>query len=330
MVLPVSAAGTPTLSISSGEVKAGESVTLTVSIEDNPGIAAAMVYIYFDTDVFTVDPDKDLAAAGKFQSGGSMVANSVDEGTRDGVLALWFSAKNVSTDGEFVKINLRAAKDAPNGSYAVKLEYSPNDTCNENAENVQLHCKSGKIELTGGAGEKSEKDDADAPVSGSDRLSDSIVLRIGSYGAVSHGALKAIDEDNHSVTPIINNNDRTLVPIRFVAESLGAAVYWDADLRQITIEMAERTVVMTIGSSYYTVNGEQKVMDTAPAIVEAWGRTMVPIRFVAEALGMAVEWDAVNRLVLITPADRPWDQEGDAEADALSEVYQLMMLQSFL
>ena len=73
----VHAAGTPELSVSSGTVKAGGSVLLKVSIKDNPGIASTLVYIYYDTDTFSVDPDDDISAAGKFASSGDVIGNTI-------------------------------------------------------------------------------------------------------------------------------------------------------------------------------------------------------------------------------------------------------------
>ena len=82
-------------------------------------------------------------------------------------------------------------------------------------------------------------------------------------------------------------NDRTYVPIRALGEGFGADVYWDNDSRSVTIQLDGNTVVMNVGSTYYWLNGELQVMDVAPEI-SGIGRSYVPIRFVAEALGFQV------------------------------------------
>ena len=77
---------------------------------------------------------------------------------------------------------------------------------------------------------------------------------------------------------------------------------------------------MSIGSTQYSLNGENKYMDTAPTIKTGWNRTMVPIRFVAEALGKSVEWDKANKLVFITPVNKPWELEREGEKEATNSI----------
>ena len=81
-------------------------------------------------------------------------------------------------------------------------------------------------------------------------------------------------------------NDRTYVPFRALGEALGAEVNWDNDARTVTYTLGKTEVVMTIGETTYTVNGEEKTMDVAPEI--SGDRTYVPVRFVGEALGFKV------------------------------------------
>ena len=146
------------------------------------------------------------------------------------------------------------------------------------------------------------------------RLADSLILNIGNYAAVDDGFLKWIDESNKNVVPFIEA-DRTFIPLRFVGEAFGAKVLWNADNQEIKINLDEIEIVMNIGKTAYTVNGEEKKMDVAPFIKE--DRTIVPVRFVSEALRKAVYWDAQKSLVIVTPEDKPWDPDGDAEKSIL-------------
>ena len=82
-------------------------------------------------------------------------------------------------------------------------------------------------------------------------------------------------------------NDRTYVPIRALSEGFGAEVYWENSNRSIRIELDGKTVLMYAESTTYWVDGVRYTMDVAPEISNT-GRTFVPIRFVAEALGFAV------------------------------------------
>lgn len=107
-------------------------------------------------------------------------------------------------------------------------------------------------------------------------------------------------------------NDRTLVPIRGVFEALGATVKWDADAFSVTVQWRGNQAAVFIGSTTAWVNGYQKVLDVAPRIIG--DRTMVPLRFLAESLGLKVDWYERYRAVVIgerpalpvlAPADNP-------------------------
>ncbi|MFO7172426.1 MAG: N-acetylmuramoyl-L-alanine amidase family protein [Bacillota bacterium] len=83
---------------------------------------------------------------------------------------------------------------------------------------------------------------------------------------------------------------RTLVPIRFAAEALGAQVGWHPEQQQVVVGFPGRQVVLTIGRNQARVGDAEVTLDVPPRIVA--GRTFVPVRFVAEGLGATVEWDA--------------------------------------
>ena len=93
----------------------------------------------------------------------------------------------------------------------------------------------------------------------------------------------------------LGSDGRTLVPVRTVAEALGATVVWVPENRQVLLLRGEQTIVLTLGSASATVDGT--VLDLpggVPAGVVKWeGKesTMVPLRFVSEQLGAQVEWD---------------------------------------
>lgn len=98
-------------------------------------------------------------------------------------------------------------------------------------------------------------------------------------------------------------NGRVLVPLRGVLEQMGAFVGWDAPNRTVIAQRGDRDVVLPIGSRTAKVNGQPVQLDV-PAVVMA-GTTMVPLRFVGEALGADVTWNAAMRAVEITSAAAP-------------------------
>lgn len=107
--------------------------------------------------------------------------------------------------------------------------------------------------------------------------------------------------DNKQVemdTPPDVRDGRTMVPIRAVAEALGADVTWRGETGRIEMVRAGRSVVMELGSTGAMVDGSRVEMDVAPYAVE--GRTLIPARYVAEFFGQKVEWDGTKRQVLIT------------------------------
>ncbi|MBE0465787.1 MAG: hypothetical protein IBX71_00995 [Candidatus Desulforudis sp.] len=96
------------------------------------------------------------------------------------------------------------------------------------------------------------------------------------------------------VPPVVSEG-RTLMPFRKLAEVTGGTVIWNPEAQTITFEGDDVTVVLTIGSKIALVNGEEVELDVAPAITD--GRTLVPLRFVAEALGIDVDY--VPNIVII-------------------------------
>ena len=108
-----------------------------------------------------------------------------------------------------------------------------------------------------------------------------VTMTIGSTKYVVDKQLFEMD-----AAPYVDSNWRTMVPLRALMEGFDAEVIWDNDARTVTINNNQQTVVMTIGETTYTVNGEELTMDTEPVIQS--DRTFVPIRFAAEAMGFVV------------------------------------------
>ena len=108
-----------------------------------------------------------------------------------------------------------------------------------------------------------------------------VAMTIGSTDMIVNNELV-----NGDAAPYVADG-RTMVPIRALTETFGAEVNYDNDAKTVTIVDGDTTVVMTIGETTYTVNGEEQTMDVAPVIGSS-DRTYVPVRFVAEALGYKV------------------------------------------
>ena len=112
---------------------------------------------------------------------------------------------------------------------------------------------------------------------------------------------KAFGESvTNDVAPVIRN-DRTMLPIRFIAEALGAEVKWDDETDKVTIIKDGIEIIIFIGSAVAFVNNETVELDS-PAFIEN-SRTYLPIRFVAENLGAEVKWNDAEKTVTIIPAE---------------------------
>ncbi|MGI5875297.1 MAG: copper amine oxidase N-terminal domain-containing protein [Dethiobacteria bacterium] len=107
-------------------------------------------------------------------------------------------------------------------------------------------------------------------------------------------------EKTMDVAPYIKG-DRTFLPLRFVAYALGVNeenIIWDPVTRAVTVFKDGRIAQVTIGSQIMLVNGVSISMDVAPEITE--GRTMLPIRWLGQALGATIDWDPDTRQVTVS------------------------------
>lgn len=105
---------------------------------------------------------------------------------------------------------------------------------------------------------------------------------------------------NLDTAPVIIKG-RTLVPLRGVFEELGATVDWNKETRQAIVKNDRIEVLLSPDTGSALINGEINVLDTASTIVDE--RLLIPVRFVAEALGHSVGWDSTTRNVLITTSE---------------------------
>lgn len=99
-------------------------------------------------------------------------------------------------------------------------------------------------------------------------------------------------------TPPQVQGSRIVVPVRGVFEKLGARLVWDPKAQTVSAEREGSTVLITVGKADAMLNGKVANVGTPPIVAE--GRVMVPLRFLAQALGAKVEWFGAERTVAIT------------------------------
>ncbi|MEW6573777.1 MAG: copper amine oxidase N-terminal domain-containing protein [Bacillota bacterium] len=102
---------------------------------------------------------------------------------------------------------------------------------------------------------------------------------------------------NFDVPPVIESG-RTLVPLRKIAEALGCNVKWNDTNKTILLEKGNTHVYLQVNSTAAKVNGKAKKLDVPPRITQ--GRTLLPLRFLAEALGLKVGYDKTSQTITIS------------------------------
>ena len=106
----------------------------------------------------------------------------------------------------------------------------------------------------------------------------------------------------------VEENERLLVPVRAIFESLGAEVSWDETEAQVTAVKDETTVQLQIDSPTLTVNEAEVELDVPARLVGE--RTMVPLRAVSEAMDAQVDYvENLQRVVIDKPAPQELDED---------------------
>ncbi len=126
-------------------------------------------------------------------------------------------------------------------------------------------------------------------------LNGTVALFIHKPDAYLHGYLARIDNQNENVCPIIIDG-RTLVPIRFIAESLEAGVSWNDETSTATISQGSNEIRLRVDSTSYYINEEKFSMEVAPRLLH--DRVFIPLRVVAEALEKELIWDDRGLIII--------------------------------
>jgi subtilisin family serine protease len=113
-----------------------------------------------------------------------------------------------------------------------------------------------------------------------------IILKIGDPYLHIDGVAKEIDPGRDTAPMIME--DRTLLPVRALVEALGGTIDYEPEGRTLTVAYGEKTVKMAIDSREVWVDGTKILTDVPPVIIN--DRTMLPVRALAENLGISVNW----------------------------------------
>ena len=122
-----------------------------------------------------------------------------------------------------------------------------------------------------------------------------IVMQINNTEISVNGESKNIDESG-TVPEIING--RTFIPVRALIENIGGNASWDNETKTATLNYIDDEIKLTVDSKTAYYNNNSTELDVAPVIVN--GRTMLPVRFIAENFGFDVDWNSDSKTITIS------------------------------
>ena len=152
-------------------------------------------------------------------------------------------------------------------------------------------------------------------------INNSLIFKIENPKALINGEIKQIDANNPNIAPFIDENSRTLVPVRFIAESLGYDVFYDELERKVTVtDYYNIIIVMYIDIPVIEINGEIFDIDTAPKIISG-GRTVIPLRaFVENGLKRKVNYIDSQKVIIISDFEINFDLANEISETAVNKL----------
>ncbi|MGE5485941.1 MAG: stalk domain-containing protein [Ignavibacteriales bacterium] len=117
--------------------------------------------------------------------------------------------------------------------------------------------------------------------------------------------------------PPVIVSGRTLVPIRAIGEALGATVEWREQTREVVVSKGDIQITLQLENRVAIVNGQTVELDVPPKSTN--GRTVIPIRFVSEALRCKVDYDGDSGLITVDEPDEDEPDEDEEEEELPEE-----------
>lgn len=204
----------------------------------------------------------------------------------------WLTLKIVDEKGNIVFFD--ALRTNNNGSYAVDFIVPEIEPCtltvvsgigeNTLAKNLIVRAK------------KKKSSAPELPPAQSNSIKTfSLTLSLGNNIAQINGKSVTMD-----VAPYLHpQSNRTMLPIRFIGESLGAQVQWLSATKEIIINKNGHTILLSVDHDVAIINGQNVKIDCPPRLLSS-GRTFVPVRFISESLGASVDWDSATGEITIS------------------------------
>lgn len=250
----------------------GTTITVTAFDSNKKEIASQELTV---VDAYTENSLEFDKTTGAVDTNNNVTVSVVDANGKvvpvTGVLDAYVDAQS-NADAE---VTVKVAKDMTNGADGKLILNSDKDT----TADIVVSVKASNAGNAGNAQYVGTLHYTFGDVAGAGT---SVVMTIDSKTILVNNEMDTLD-----VAPYVKDS-RTYVPLRALAQSFGAEVNWDEKTGEITVDGNGTKVVLEVGKTTYTVNDNEKTMDVAPELDSAAGRTLVPVRFVAEALGYTV------------------------------------------
>ncbi|MCZ8510972.1 stalk domain-containing protein [Paenibacillus filicis] len=153
-------------------------------------------------------------------------------------------------------------------------------------------------------------------------LRNDIVLLAGSSRALVNGRIVTIDPTNVSVKPVTKNGS-TFVPVRFIAEALGANVGWNESTGVVEIKTAKKQTTLKLNEKTIVENGKSSKMDASVQIIE--GTVMVPLKAVSVTFGKQIYTEKRGLIMIGDQVENRYDEAKDAEK--ITDVTNMIVLE---
>lgn len=106
--------------------------------------------------------------------------------------------------------------------------------------------------------------------------------------------------------PYVDQNHRTLIPLRLVSDLINGTITWDQKTKTVDMKAQNFGLIAKLGEKAVTINGKKMVTDTS--LTNNNGTVLVPAKWIADGLGASLKWDAVNNIVSLN--DKRFFQSG--------------------
>lgn len=246
--------------------------------------------IKFDKDFYGVSFD-DV----KFEVvEGDIQIDQSASGTANGKKEIKLVIKSDSRKASKIKISgIKVSLDrtAPEGTLKTKLVGVNSITSNKVTKDTTV--EAGLYKDMSGNVAKFDYVNVVTPAPGAVKSTTTFALDSTKYTVLKDGVK---EEKEMDVAPFVSNG-RAMLPVRYVSEALNSQVVWDDATRTATIFKGDRVVQFVLDQNYYTVNGVKVFMDTKPVVKN--GRALLPIRYVADALGVVLEWNDADKTITV-------------------------------